>query len=86
MNCSAKPGAAGEAAKEWLWMVCFRFQADGSCAPTTWEVRFELPEVSTGSPYKLRIATAAANGAAIQVNYVTTTKWHVKIMDFGIED
>ena len=40
---------------------------DGSFEPTTWEVRFELPEVVRGSPYKLRIAMAAANGAAIQV-------------------
>ena len=44
-----------------------RTMSDGSYAATTWEVRFELTEVSTSSPYKLRIATASSNGAAIEV-------------------
>jgi hypothetical protein len=48
-------------------VVYCRFKPDGSFEPAIWEVRFELPELTTGSPYKLRIATAAANGAAIQV-------------------
>lgn len=42
--------------------------SDGSYAATTWEVQFKLTEVRSGSiPYKLRIATASANAAAIQV-------------------
>lgn len=49
-----------------------RLMLDGSYAATTWEVQFKLTEVRSGSsPYKLRIATASANGAAILVTNST---------------
>jgi hypothetical protein len=53
--------------------------ADGSYAATTWEVRFELTELSAGSPYKLRIATASANGAAIQVTQNVIETYTLKL-------
>lgn len=43
---------------------------DGSYAPTTWEIRFELLKVVPDSPYKLRIATASSHTASIQVGKI----------------
>lgn len=59
---------------------------DGTYSPTTWEIRFELPDVVTGIPYKLRIASAAANVGAIQVfvnNMDRTKKPLFDTMQYG---
>ncbi|KAG0630091.1 hypothetical protein M758_1G153400 [Ceratodon purpureus] len=70
---------------DWFFTHLNRFKPDGSFEPTTWEVRFQIPEVVTGSPYKLRIATAAANGAAIQlfVNKLDYRKPVFDTMQYG---
>lgn len=53
--------------KDWFYAHLNRIMPDGSYAPTTWEIRFELLKVVPDSPYKLRIATASSHTASIQL-------------------
>eukprot|EP00897_Mesotaenium_endlicherianum_P010970 jgi/Mesen1/9901/ME000070S09188 len=52
--------------RDWWWAQVVREKTDGTCAPTTWEVKFRLERVEKGN-YTLRIALAASNFAAIQL-------------------
>lgn len=72
--------------KDWFFAHLTRMNPDGTYSPTTWEIRFELPDVVTGIPYKLRIASAAANVGAIQVfvnNMDRTKKPLFDTMQYG---
>jgi len=52
---------------DWFFAHLNRIMPDGSYTPTTWQVQFELPEVSTQGFYKLLVATASSSTAAIQL-------------------
>lgn len=56
---------------------------DGSYTPTTWQVQFELPEVSTQGFYNLLIATASSSTAAIQVRCHVIPNFPSKAAKYG---
>ena len=55
---------------KYISLDCGRAMPNGTYSPTTWQVRFNLTTVSTGGTYKLWMATASTNVAAIQVSYL----------------
>lgn len=71
--------------KDWFFAHVGRIKEDGSLQPTTWQVQFHLENVIQTGMYKLRIAIAAANFAAIQVRFNDSTLRipHFDTMQFG---
>lgn len=71
--------------KDWFFAHVGRIKEDGSLEPTTWQVHFPLETVVQCGPYKLRLAFAAANFAAIQVRFndLNIHQPHFDTMQFG---
>ncbi|XP_024518293.1 LOW QUALITY PROTEIN: uncharacterized protein LOC9660828 [Selaginella moellendorffii] len=69
---------------DWFFAHTCRIEKDGSVKPSTWQIRFHLPCVQ-GGVYKLRLAFAASNNAAIQVrvNDPNTRTTVFDTMQFG---
>ncbi|BFI25401.1 rhamnogalacturonan endolyase [Marchantia polymorpha subsp. ruderalis] len=72
--------------RDWFFAHLCRIEADGSYQPATWQIRFFLPlhEQYRGI-FKLRMAIAASNNAAIQVrvNDPSSPKPLFDTMQFG---
>ncbi|BBN04267.1 rhamnogalacturonan endolyase [Marchantia polymorpha subsp. ruderalis] len=59
---------ASDWSKDWFYAHLCRKNADGTYSPTTWQIRFQLPALSPNlGDYKLRMAIASSNLAAVQV-------------------
>ncbi|KAH7315898.1 hypothetical protein KP509_21G070000 [Ceratopteris richardii] len=55
--------------KDWFFAHLCRIQQDGTLQPTTWQIRFDMDEVSSHGMYKLRLALAASSNAAVQIRF-----------------
>lgn len=71
--------------KDWFFAQVARVKKDGSLEPTTWQVHFQLSHVIQTGSYKLRLAFASANFAAIQVRFNDPKMMvpHFETMQFG---
>ncbi|CAM6087084.1 unnamed protein product [Calypogeia fissa] len=53
---------------DWFFAHSCRMEADGSCQPSIWQIRFQISKINgNGGIFKLRMAIASSNNAAIQV-------------------
>lgn len=74
--------------KDWFFAHVARVKEDGTLEPTTWQVHFQLDTIIQTGSYKLRLAFASANFAAIQVRFNDPNIHvpHFDTMQFGSDN